>query len=55
MATMIVVLALVLWAFEARILRGQALSLKNRDFVLAAQGRRRVDAARSSSASSCRT
>ena len=32
--TMIIVLALVLWAFEARILRGQALSLKNRDFVL---------------------
>ena len=28
MGTMIVVLALVLWAFEARILRGQALSLK---------------------------
>jgi ABC-type dipeptide/oligopeptide/nickel transport system permease subunit len=35
--TMILVLALVLWAFEARILRGQALSLKNRDFVLAAK------------------
>jgi peptide/nickel transport system permease protein len=35
--TMIIVLALVLWAFEARILRGQALSLKNRDFVLAAK------------------
>jgi peptide/nickel transport system permease protein len=34
---MIVVLALTLWAFEARILRGQALSLKNRDFVLAAK------------------
>ena len=31
--TMIVVLALVLWAFEARILRGQALSLRSRDFV----------------------
>ncbi len=29
--------ALVLWAFEARILRSQALSLKNRDFVLAAK------------------
>jgi peptide/nickel transport system permease protein len=37
MATMIVVLALVLWAFEARILRAQALSLKNRDFVDAAR------------------
>ena len=36
MSTMIAVLALVLWAFEARILRGQALGLKNRDFVLAA-------------------
>jgi peptide/nickel transport system permease protein len=35
--TMVLVLALVLWAFEARILRGQALSLKNRDFVLAAK------------------
>jgi peptide/nickel transport system permease protein len=35
--TMVVVLAAVLWAFEARILRGQALSLKNRDFVLAAK------------------
>ena len=34
---MILVLALVLWAFEARILRGQALSLKNRDFVQAAK------------------
>jgi len=37
MGTMILVLALTLWAFEARILRGQALSLKNRDFVLAAK------------------
>jgi ABC-type dipeptide/oligopeptide/nickel transport system permease subunit len=37
MWTMVVVLAVVLWAFEARILRGQALSLKNRDFVLAAK------------------
>jgi ABC-type dipeptide/oligopeptide/nickel transport system permease subunit len=35
--TMIFVLAIVLWAFEARILRGQALSLKSRDFVLAAK------------------
>jgi len=37
MGTMALVLALVLWAFEARILRGQALSLKNRDFVQAAK------------------
>jgi peptide/nickel transport system permease protein len=35
--TMIFVLALVLWAFEARILRGQALSLRSRDFVDAAK------------------
>jgi len=35
--TMAIVIAAVLWAFEARILRGQALSLKNRDFVLAAK------------------
>ncbi len=37
MVPMAIVIALVLWAFEARILRGQALSLKNRDFVLAAK------------------
>jgi peptide/nickel transport system permease protein len=37
MVAMAIVIALVLWAFEARILRGQALSLKNRDFVLAAK------------------
>src|SRR5207244_11965925 len=37
MWTMVVILAAVLWAFEARILRGQALSLKSRDFVLAAK------------------
>jgi peptide/nickel transport system permease protein len=37
MATMVIVLALVLWAFEARILRAQALSLKSRDFVDAAR------------------
>jgi peptide/nickel transport system permease protein len=37
MLTMILVLGLTLWAFEARILRGQALSLKNRDFVQAAK------------------
>ena len=46
MSTMIGVLAIVLWAFEARILRGQALLLKNRDFVLAAkaagESRRRI-------------
>ena len=44
-ATMILVLALMLWAFEARILRGQALSLKNRDFVARGEGGRRVDVA----------
>ncbi|HEY0415082.1 MAG TPA: ABC transporter permease [Gaiellaceae bacterium] len=37
MWTMVLFLALTLWAFEARILRSQALSLKNRDFVLAAK------------------
>jgi peptide/nickel transport system permease protein len=37
MLTMILVLGLTLWSFEARILRGQALSLKNRDFVQAAK------------------
>jgi peptide/nickel transport system permease protein len=37
MTTMAVALAVVLWAFEARILRGQALSLKSRDFVHAAK------------------
>ena len=37
MVTMAIVIAAVLWAFEARILRGQALSLKNRDFILAAK------------------
>jgi peptide/nickel transport system permease protein len=37
MGTMILVLALVLWAFEARILRAQTLSLKSRDFVQAAK------------------
>ena len=35
--TMVVVIAAVLWAFEARILRGQALSLKSRDFILASK------------------
>jgi peptide/nickel transport system permease protein len=37
MTTMIFVLGLTLWAFEARILRGQALTLRNRDFVHAAK------------------
>jgi peptide/nickel transport system permease protein len=37
MWTMVFVLALVLWSFEARILRGQALTLKNRDFTQAAK------------------
>jgi len=37
MTTMILVLGLTLWAFEARILRGQALSLRNRDFIQAAK------------------
>jgi peptide/nickel transport system permease protein len=37
MGTMVIVLALVLWAFEARVLRSQALTLKNQDFVLAAK------------------
>ena len=35
--TMILILGLTLWAFEARILRGQALSLRNRDFVFTAK------------------
>jgi peptide/nickel transport system permease protein len=35
--TMTLVIALTLWAFEARILRGQALTLKSRDFILAAK------------------
>jgi peptide/nickel transport system permease protein len=37
MTTMILVLGLTLWSFEARILRGQALSLKSRDFVQASK------------------
>jgi peptide/nickel transport system permease protein len=37
MGTMILVLAFTLWAFEARILRGQALQLKHRDFIMAAK------------------
>jgi peptide/nickel transport system permease protein len=35
--TMILILGLTMWAWEARILRGQALSLRNRDFVVAAK------------------
>lgn len=35
--TMTLVIALTLWAFEARVLRGQALSLRSRDFILAAK------------------
>jgi len=35
--TMTIVIALTLWAFEARILRGQALTLRNRDFILASK------------------
>src|SRR4051794_11079919 len=34
---MTMIIALTLWAFEARILRAQALTLKNRDFVQAAK------------------
>jgi peptide/nickel transport system permease protein len=37
LVTMTLVIAFTLWAFEARILRAQALTLKNRDFVLAAK------------------
>jgi peptide/nickel transport system permease protein len=37
MLTLILVIALTLWAFEARILRGQALTIKNQDFVRAAR------------------
>jgi peptide/nickel transport system permease protein len=36
-SSMILILGLTLWAFEARILRGQALTLRNRDFILAAK------------------
>jgi peptide/nickel transport system permease protein len=35
--SMILILGFTLWAFEARILRGQALTLRNRDFILAAK------------------
>jgi peptide/nickel transport system permease protein len=37
MLTMVLVIACTLWGIEARILRGQALTLKNRDFILAAR------------------
>jgi ABC-type dipeptide/oligopeptide/nickel transport system permease subunit len=37
MVVMIVVIAATLWAFEARILRAQALTLKNRDFIAASR------------------
>ena len=46
MLVMIVVIAATLWAFEARILRGQALTLRNRDFIaaskVAGESRRRI-------------
>jgi peptide/nickel transport system permease protein len=34
---MMLILGLTMWGWEARILRGQALTLRNRDFVLAAK------------------
>jgi peptide/nickel transport system permease protein len=37
MLVMILVIAATLWAFEARILRGQALTLRNRDFIAASR------------------
>jgi peptide/nickel transport system permease protein len=37
MTTMVLIIGFTLWAFEARILRGQALTLKNRDFIQAAK------------------
>src|SRR5947199_5186549 len=37
LVTMTLVIAFTLWAFEARILRARALTLQNRDFVLAAK------------------
>ncbi len=37
MTTMVLVIGFTIWAFEARILRGQALTLKNRDFIQAAK------------------
>jgi len=37
MTVMILVIAGTLWSFEARVLRGQALTLKNRDFIQASK------------------
>jgi peptide/nickel transport system permease protein len=37
MSTMVLVIALTLWGLEARVLRAQALSLRNRDFIHAAK------------------
>jgi peptide/nickel transport system permease protein len=37
MLVMVLVISCTLWAIEARILRAQALTLKNRDFILAAK------------------
>ncbi len=37
MEVMVLVIAATLWGIEARILRGQALTLRNRDFILAAK------------------
>jgi len=37
MVVMMLCIAGTLWAFEARVLRGQALTLRNRDFILAAK------------------
>ena len=51
MWTMVFVLGFTLWAFEARILRGQALTLRNRDFIAAARASPASRRARSSSAS----
>ena len=42
---MVLIIGFTLWAFEARILRGQALTLKNRDFIQAAKVSGRVDLA----------
>jgi peptide/nickel transport system permease protein len=37
MGVLILVIAATLWAFEARILRGQAMTLRNRDFIAASK------------------
>ena len=34
---MVLIIGLTIWAIEARIIRGQALSLRNRDFILSAR------------------